>query len=104
MSSGKKSVKKSAEENLKFEEAISRLEKIVQELEGSDVPLEEALAMFEEGVRLSKACHQKLSEAEKKVQVLIKNGMGELQEEPFEGVEEEDGGQGGSSEDFEPPC
>ena len=100
MSSGKKSGKKAVEENLKFEEAISRLEEIVQDLESSDVPLEEALAKFEEGVRLSKACHRKLSEAEKKVQILVKNGMGELKEEPFEGSEEGNEGQEGSPGDF----
>jgi len=67
---------------LKFEEAIARLEAIVKELEGAEVPLEKALGLFEEGVRLSKLCNATLEEAEKKVRVLLKNEAGELEEGP----------------------
>jgi exodeoxyribonuclease VII small subunit len=77
-----------------FEAAIGRLEAIVRELEGADIPLEKSLEMFEEGVRLSKICHQKLSEAEKKVQVLTRGASGELEVKPFGPAEPAAGGEG----------
>ena len=67
----------------KFEECIQRLEKIVQELEQSDVPLEKSLTLFEEGMRLSGACRKELEEAEGKVEILLKTN-GKLQAEPFD--------------------
>jgi len=57
---------------LKFEEAMEKLQKITQELEGEDLPLEEALQKFEEGMKLVSFCERKLEEAEKKIQVLIR--------------------------------
>jgi len=70
--------------NLKFEEALARLEGIVTRLEGGDLPLEEALGIFEEGVRLTRHCSRRLSEAERKVSILMKNAQGQLEERPFE--------------------
>jgi exodeoxyribonuclease VII small subunit len=67
----------------KFEECLQRLEKIVQELEKGDVPLEQSLTLFEEGMRLSSACRKELEEAEGKVEILLKKN-GKLQAEPFE--------------------
>ena len=67
----------------KFEECIQRLEKIVQELEQSDVPLEKSLTLFEEGMRLSGACRKELEEAEGKVEILLKQN-GKMQAEPFD--------------------
>jgi exodeoxyribonuclease VII small subunit len=67
----------------KFEECLERLEKIVDELEKGDVPLEQALALFEEGVQLSTSCKQQLEEAEGKVEILLKNN-GRVQAEPFD--------------------
>lgn len=67
-----------------FEEALKRLEEIVGSLEKGDQPLEEALRLFEEGVRLSRYCSAKLNEAERKVEILLKNADGELAEKPFE--------------------
>jgi len=67
----------------KFEECISRLEKIVQELEQGDVPLEKSLTLFEEGMQLSGSCRKQLEEAEGKVEILLKQN-GKLQAEPFE--------------------
>ena len=69
---------------LKFEEALTKLEGIVGRLEGGDLPLEEALGMFEEGVRLTRHCSKRLTEAERKVSVLLKNAQGDLEERPFE--------------------
>jgi exodeoxyribonuclease VII small subunit len=67
----------------KFEDCLQRLEKIVQELEKGEVPLEKSLTLFEEGMQLSGVCRKELDEAEGKVEVLLKNN-GKLQAEPFE--------------------
>ena len=59
---------------MKFEEAMERLEKITQELEEGNLSLDGALERFEEGMKLIGFCEKKLEEAEKKIQVLIKEG------------------------------
>ena len=68
----------------RFEDALNKLEKIVAKLEGGDVPLEESLRLFEEGIRLSRLCNQKLDEAEKRVEILLKNKEGALKPQPFD--------------------
>ena len=67
----------------KFEEALQKLETIVARMEEGDLPLEEALKAFEEGVRLAKFCTTKLEEAERKVEKLIRDQSGTLQSTPF---------------------
>ena len=67
----------------KFEECLDRLEKIVNELEKGDLPLEKALALFEEGVQLSGSCRKELEEAEGKVEILLKRS-GQPEVRPFE--------------------
>ncbi|MFC4738077.1 exodeoxyribonuclease VII small subunit [Bacillus daqingensis] len=66
-----------------FEESMKKLESIVQNLEQGDVPLEEAIDMFQEGMKLSKACHDKLHKVEKQMtEVLEQDGtLSELPEE-----------------------
>lgn len=71
----------------KFEDCLQRLEKIVQELEAGDVPLEKSLALFEEGMQLSASCRKELEEAEGKVEILLKQN-GKLQAEPFDSLTE----------------
>jgi len=66
-----------------FEEALARLETIVHELEEADLPLERSLVVFEEGVRLSRLLHERLNEAERKVEILMKNAAGEKVAVPF---------------------
>ena len=66
-----------------FEEALARLETIVRELEEADLPLERSLTVFEEGVRLSRLLHDRLNEAERKVEILMKNEAGEKVPVPF---------------------
>lgn len=66
-----------------FEEALARLETIVRELEEADLPLERSLTVFEEGVRLSRLLHERLNEAERKVDILMKNEAGEKVAVPF---------------------
>ena len=65
-----------------FEDAVKKLEKIVEEMEGGELPLESMLARFEEGTRLVKVCQGKLEEAEIKIQRLEKNSAGELSVKP----------------------
>src|SRR5438270_10116073 len=67
----------------KFEECLQRLEKIVDELEKGDIPLEQALALFEEGMKLSNDCRSELETAEGKVEILLKQGS-KIQPEPFD--------------------
>ena len=64
---------KKAEKNLKFEEALERLEFIVEKLEGGELALDESLKFFEEGVGLSRYCEAKLSEAKGKIEELALN-------------------------------
>jgi exodeoxyribonuclease VII small subunit len=64
-------------ENVPFEEALKRLETIVEAMESEDLPLETLLARFQEGTRLAKACQAKLADAELKIQKLEKNSAGE---------------------------
>ena len=67
----------------RFEDALNKLEKIVSQLEEGDVSLEESLKLFEEGIRLSRLCNQKLEEAEKRVEILLKSEEGTLKAQPF---------------------
>jgi exodeoxyribonuclease VII small subunit len=61
-----------------FEAALKQLEEIVQRLERGELPLEESLKLYEEGIRLSRLCHAKLEEAEGKIELLMKDARGEL--------------------------
>lgn len=71
----------------KFEECLQRLEKIVQELEKGEIPLEKSLTLFEEGMQLSNSCRKELEDAEGKVEILLKHN-GKLQAAPFEPLTE----------------
>jgi len=73
----------------KFEDALQKLEAIVKKLEDGNLSLEESLKAFEEGMRLSRFCSKKLDEAEKKVEILLKDGSGKLAAKPFALEEEE---------------
>jgi exodeoxyribonuclease VII small subunit len=68
---------------LPFEEALKKLESIVEAMESEDLPLETLLAKYEEGTRLAKICQEKLSEAEVKIQQLEKNAAGEMKLKPL---------------------
>jgi len=75
-----------------FEEALRELEEIVNRLEQGDLPLEEALQLFEQGVKLSRLCHSRLDEAQKRVEILLKDESGKMTAQPFDqGGGEEDG-------------
>ncbi len=66
-----------------FEQALRRLEQIVAELEKGELPLERALELFEEGIKISRLCGEKLADAERKVEILVKDNQGSLNEEPL---------------------
>lgn len=66
-----------------FEEALGQLEAVVARLEGGDLPLEEALRAFEEGIRLARACATRLEDAEQRVRLLTQAPDGTETEVPF---------------------
>ncbi len=66
-----------------FESALKSLEEIVGQLEGGDLTLDRALQLFEEGVKLSRFCHEKLEEAERKVEILTRTADGTMKEASF---------------------
>jgi len=78
-------------DDLPFEEALKKLEAIVEAMESEDLPLETLLAKYEEGTRLSRTCQEKLAEAEVKIQQLEKNAAGELKVNPLTLEESEAG-------------
>ena len=75
---------------LEFEVALKKLEHIVENLETGDMSLEQALKQYEEGVRMADICSKRLTEAEKKVEVLMKTSAGKLKAAPFEGGSEDE--------------
>lgn len=77
------------EGNVPFEEALSKLEAIVDAMESGELPLETLLARYEEGTRLAQICQAKLAEADLKIQQLEQTTAGEPQLRPFESGEAE---------------
>ena len=71
-----------------FEQSMKQLERIVQELEDGELPLEKAIKKFEEGIKLTQFCSAKLDETEKKVSVLLKNADGQVVTKPFRSEDE----------------
>lgn len=77
------------EQALSFEQAFNRLKDVVAALEQADLPLDRALALFEEGIRLSRICKSRLDEAEGRVQQLLREADGRLAEAPFSNKDEQ---------------
>jgi len=87
-----------------FEERMDQLEAVVERLERGELPLEESVALFEQGMKLSESCRKDLESAEGRIQVLVKEGRGEmkaaeldlededLEEGDLDGEEEDNGG------------
>ncbi|MDD4941645.1 MAG: exodeoxyribonuclease VII small subunit [Candidatus Omnitrophica bacterium] len=69
---------------IKFEDALKKLEKIVEELEQGDLSLDEALKKYQEGIELSRACTARLENAKKKIDVLAKNKKGDFELKPLD--------------------
>jgi len=71
-----------------FETALKRLEAIVKKLENGELSLDSALQLFEEGIKLSRFCHTRLEEAERRVEILLKSSSGQPRAVPFESENE----------------
>ena len=69
--------------NMGFEEALARLEVIVRSLESGSAPLDESLALFEEGISLVRLCNDKLENAQSKIKILTAAGDGSVSESDF---------------------
>lgn len=65
-----------------FEQALERLEQIVRAMEAGDLPLEQAIAEFQEGMSLARVCREKLDQAEQKIEMLVQEA-GQLTKKPF---------------------
>lgn len=83
-------LKAAANSEFSFEEAMEQLEKIVERLESGDVPLETAIDLFQEGMKLSQLCGGKLEQVERKIEVLIETEQG-FQKKAFAPMNEEKG-------------
>ena len=77
------SSKSPSAQKTRFEDALKRLEGVVEQLEDGEIALEEALKLFEEGVRLARVCAKKLDEAEKKIEILSRDEDGKVRTRPF---------------------
>jgi exodeoxyribonuclease VII small subunit len=69
--------------DIKFEDALQRLEQIVDRLEAGNLPLEESLKVFEEGVGLARRCSRYLEDAEKRIELLTRDEQGVLRTDPL---------------------
>lgn len=78
--------KKAAAKKMSFEEAIARLETLVQELEDSRLPLEESLDKFSEGIELARICNERLVSAEQRIALLTANEEDEIKLQDIEGL------------------
>lgn len=95
MTKGQK--KKESAKGESFEDAMKKLEVIVARLEGGDLPLEESLQIFEEGVRLTRVCSSRLDDAEKRIEILMRKNANEVEarkEDPELFLENADHGAG----------
>ncbi len=82
-----------------FEKAFRQLEEIVKRLESEELPLDESLRLFEQGISLSRFCHQRLEEVEKKIELILADAKGQPRIEPFEA--EQESVEEGAEEDVE---
>ncbi len=71
------------EDELTFEKGLARLEQLVEDLESDELNLDKSLSLFEEGIKLARDLNKKLDQAEKKLELLIKNDDGQLVSENF---------------------
>ncbi|MFD1138587.1 exodeoxyribonuclease VII small subunit [Paenibacillus urinalis] len=78
------------EQELNFEAAMTELEEVVNQLERGDVPLEQAIELFQRGMKLSQMCNQKLEQVERKIEMIVEED-GEFRKQPFGGNEDEGG-------------
>jgi exodeoxyribonuclease VII small subunit len=74
---------KTEDQSRTFEASLEALERIVQQLEDGDLPLEKSLELFEQGIRLSRECQERLSQAERRIEVLLRDNQGRPVTAPF---------------------
>ena len=84
----------SKEQSRTFETSLEALEQIVRQLEDGDLPLEKSLELFEQGIRLSRECQERLSQAERRIEILLRDNQGKpvaatFKEPPAEATGEE---------------
>lgn len=77
-------MKNNEEQPKSFETSLEALERIVQELEQGDLPLEKSLELFEQGICLSRECQERLSQAERRIEVLLRDNQGRVTVSEFE--------------------
>ncbi len=77
-------MKNNDEQPKSFEASLEALEQIVQDLEQGDLPLEKSLELFEHGIRLSRECQERLSQAERRIEVLLRDNQGRVTVSGFE--------------------
>ncbi|MGH9901278.1 MAG: exodeoxyribonuclease VII small subunit [Pyrinomonadaceae bacterium] len=82
---GMKKAETQAPREQNFETSLASLERIVRELERGDLPLEKSLELFEQGVKLSRECQERLNEAERRIEVLLRDGEGRATLGAFDG-------------------
>lgn len=78
-----------AKKNISFEEALSKIENIVYDLENNDIPLEKSIQLYKQGMELSLICREKLNGMEEEVKLLQKDINGRFSQKTFEAVKEE---------------
>ena len=76
-------MKNSDEQTRTFEASLEALERIVHQLEDGDLPLEKSLELFEQGIRLSRECQERLAQAERRIEVLLRDNQGRPVTVPF---------------------
>ena len=76
--------KTTQEQTKTFEASLEALERIVKQLEGGDLPLDKSLELFEQGIRLSRECQERLSQAERRIEVLLRDNQGRPVTAPFD--------------------
>jgi exodeoxyribonuclease VII small subunit len=81
-----------------FEKAFEQLETIVRRLESEELPLDESLKLFEQGIGLSRFCHQKLEEVEKKIELILADAKGQPRVEAFDSEDDAEAAQDDAAE------
>ena len=85
---------KTEEQSRTFEASLEALERIVKQLEGGDLPLEKSLELFEQGIRLSRECQERLSQAERRIEVLLRDNQGRPVTAPYDKAASENDDEG----------
>jgi exodeoxyribonuclease VII small subunit len=83
-----------------FEASLEALELIVHQLEDGDLPLEKSLELFEEGIRLSRECQERLSQAERRIEILLRDNQGRTVVRPFSENEHANGSRSDDEDAF----